>query len=178
MFCYLGVAGTPCGVIRSKFVSLVFLLKVLQNRNSLIYVSPCSWHLNAVASDSVYIRCPVTQQNLCSPYFRNFLKVASFLVKLPNPPGGCSQWQSKTVAWREGKCRARANNQFYIHDNSPGDIPKKTPRNIRNFDNTKLPIRKYCTSNFVLHYSPRILGCKKGSNQTTTILIRSIATGN
>ena len=42
-------------------------------------------------------------------------------VKLPTPPGGYSQWQSQTVAQREGKCRAPANNQFYIHDNSPGD---------------------------------------------------------
>ena len=32
MFFYLGVAGTPCGVIRNNFVSLTFLLKVFANK--------------------------------------------------------------------------------------------------------------------------------------------------
>ena len=37
-----------------------------------------------------------------------------YLVRSP-PPGGYSQWQSQTVARREGKCRAPANNQFTLH---------------------------------------------------------------
>ena len=45
------------------------------------------------------------------------------LIILPThpPPEGYYQWQSQTVARREGKSRAPANNQFYIHDNAGGD---------------------------------------------------------
>ena len=44
-------------------------------------------------------------------------------LNCPRPPlEGYSQWQSQTAARREGKCHAPANNQFCIHDNSPGDM--------------------------------------------------------
>ena len=35
------------------------------------------------------------------------------------------------------------------------------PQNIQNLVHTILPIRKYCTSDLVLHYSSRILGRRK-----------------
>ena len=79
----------------------------------------------------------------------------------PTHPGGYSQWQSQTVARREGKCLAPANNQFYIHDNSHGDIPKERPRNIQNLGHTILPTHKNSTSDLVLHYSSQILECKQ-----------------
>ena len=51
-----------------------------------------------------------------------FCRGAPLTCKIAHaPPGGYSQWQSQTVARREGNCRSPANNQFYIHDNSPGD---------------------------------------------------------
>ena len=50
----------------------------------------------------------------------------------PPPEDTYSQWQSQTVARREEKCHAPANNQFYIHDNSPADIPEERPRKIQN----------------------------------------------
>ena len=55
--------------------------------------------------------------------FRVTYQTTHILVWLNPPPfpGGYSQRQPQTVAQREGKCRAPGNNQFYIHDNSPGD---------------------------------------------------------
>ena len=100
------------------------------------------------------------------------------LVKLPPPPpGGYSQWQPQIVARRERKYRAPANNQFYILDNSPGDIPKDRPRDILNLRKLILPIMTilYFGLSIALFVS-NIRVQTKVSNQTTTILIRSIVT--
>ena len=99
----------------------------------------------------------------------------SLLLNCPHNPGEYSQWRSQTVAQREGKCRAPGNNQFYIHDNSPGDSPKDRPRNIRNPSYKILPIRQYLGLSITLFVSI-IRVQTKVSIRTTTISIRSIAT--
>ena len=44
------------------------------------------------------------------------------------PPGGYYQWQSETVARREGKCREPANNQSYNAMITRTEIFRRTDR--------------------------------------------------
>ena len=84
-----------------------------------------------------------------------------FLNFPPNPPGGYSQWQSQTITRREGKCRAPETTNFTCMITRTKIGFTDRPQNIQNFENTILPIQKYCTSDLVLHYSSRLLGCKQ-----------------
>ena len=88
------------------------------------------------------------------------------LVRLPPPPPPSpsrrySQWQSQKVAQREGQSHAPEKQPilYTITRQEMGFTDR--PRNIRNLGKPIPPIRKYCTSDLVLHYSSQILGYKQ-----------------
>ena len=73
----------------------------------------------------------VCYEIFCSGFLKQNIMFLS-LLNFPHTPGGYSQWQSQTVARREGKCRAPANNQFIYMITRPEIGFTDRPRNIRN----------------------------------------------
>ena len=52
------------------------------------------------------------------------------LVKLPTPPGGYSQWQSQTVARKEGKCRVPSFNLNSTRDQNTGPFSNRKIKEV------------------------------------------------
>ena len=81
------------------------------------------------------------------------------LVRLPTPPRRTLSMAMTNSCTTGREIPRTSNNQSYIHDNSPGDSPKDRPR--KSWTANTPNYWKYCTSDLVLQYSTRILGCKQ-----------------
>ena len=85
-----------------------------------------------------------------------------YLLDCPPPPPRKIFSMTITNSCAAGKEMPRnSKSTNLIYENSHRDIPKDRPRNFRNLGYIILPIRKYFTSDLVLHYSSRISGCKQ-----------------